>query len=457
MIVAGLFVAWAAAPLIILADGRKAWVGRAAVAALAVAFAAVAVLAGLVLSGGTRTVVAGDWPPGVGIVLRADALGVLFALLSLGVLLAALTWEVVAGVTARLFPGLVLFLAAGLTGLFLTGDVFNFYVFFEVSMVASYALATYGGEARQLGAGFVFAVVNLLGTFLFLIGIAGLYHVTGTLEMSAVATQLDETGSGTALVIAVAIFVAFGIKLGLFPFHFWLPAVYTSASPGVAAMLSGALANIGSYGVLRFGGEVLADELRTGASVLLALGTASILYGAFQALSRRTASEVLAYSAIGQVGYILVAVAVGGPIGYAAAVLYAIVNSLNKGLLFLVSGMRGPLVGAAFVIGAFSVVGLPPSAGFLGKLELFRTGLEADSAPVVVTLLFLGGALSFVYMLQIYQHDFWRGKRPPGASPRPARAVAAGMAVLILALGLWPEPLLSASREAAAVLPDTGP
>jgi multicomponent Na+:H+ antiporter subunit D len=274
--------------------------------------------------------------------------------------------------------------------------------------------------------------------------------------MSEIAVRLEEIDSGASLVVAVVIFVAFGVKLGLFPFHFWLPAVYTSASPGVAAMLSGALANIGSYGVLRFGGEVLAAELRVGATVVLVLGIASILYGAFQALSRRTAAEVLAYSAIGQVGYILVAIALGGPVGYAAAVLYSVVNSLNKGLLFLVTEMRGWIVAAAFAIGALSVAGLPPSAGFLGKLVLFQTGIEADSVAIVA-LLFVGGGLSFVYMFQIYQHDFWRGERPSQGSPVAARALAAGMAVLILALGLWPEPLLAASREAASVLPDAGP
>jgi multicomponent Na+:H+ antiporter subunit D len=456
LIVAGLLVAWAAAPAITLLDGRRPWVGRTAVGALVLAFAAVATLTGIVLVEGERTMVAGGWAPGVGIVLRADPLGALFATLSLGVLAVALAWEVARGVSSPRLPGFVLFLAAGLTGLFLTGDVFNFYVFFEVAMVASYVLATYGGEARQLGAGFVFAVVNLLGSFLFLIGIAGLYNLTGTLEMSQIVVQLEQIESGASLVVAVVIFVALGVKLGLFPFHFWLPAVYTSASPGVAAMLSGALANIGSYGVLRFGGEVLAAELRAGATVVLILGTASILYGAFQALSRRTASEVLAYSAIGQVGYILVAVALGGPVGYGAAVLYSFVNSLNKGLLFLVTELRGWVVAAAFAIGALSVAGLPPSAGFLGKLALFQTGVETDSVAIVA-LLFVGGALSFVYMFQIYQHDFWRGERPSERGPTTARALAAGLAVLILALGLWPEPLLAASREAASVLPDAGP
>lgn len=127
---------------------------------------------------------------------------------------------------------------------------------------------------------------------------------------------------------------AFCLKLGLFPFHFWLPAVYVGSHPPVAAILSGALANIGSYGLLRFGGGILPRELEFGSTAVLVLGTASILYGALQAISRRDTSEVMAYSAIGQVGYVLLALGIGGA-GYAAAVLYSVVNSLNKGVVFL--------------------------------------------------------------------------------------------------------------------------
>jgi multicomponent Na+:H+ antiporter subunit D len=159
---------------------------------------------------------------------------------------------------------------------------------------------------------------------------------------------------------------------------------------------------------------------------------------------------VLAYSAIGQVGYVLIALAVGGPVGYAAAILYAIVNALNKTLLFLTVRVRGWLVGTCFAIGALSVAGVPPSAGFFGKVELFRAGIEARSA-VLVALIFLGGALSFVYMFQIYQRDFWRDQHEPSAG-RALRVPGVLLALVVLVLGLWPEPLLAVSREAAAAL-----
>ncbi|HVL31298.1 MAG TPA: proton-conducting transporter membrane subunit [Solirubrobacteraceae bacterium] len=453
-----LVVPWAAAAALALADGRRRVVGWLAVAALTATFALLCVLAGQVYDGGARQTVAGGWEPGVGIVLRADALGTLFAVLSIGVLLAALVHELLRGGQGRMFPSLVLFLATGLTGLFLTGDVFNFYVFFELTMLASYILAAYNGRGRELRAGFVFAVVNLLGSFLFLLGVAAVYHVTGTLEMAAVEDRLADVDPSAVVLIAVFFFVAFGVKLGLFPFHFWLPPVYASARPGVAAMLSGAVANVGSYGLLRFGADILPAELRLGAWVLLVLGTASILYGALQAVSRRSVGEVLAYSAIGQAGYVLIALGVGGAVGFAAAVIYAVVNSLNKTLLFLAIDVRGWLVGAAFVIGAFSVAGVPPSAGFFGKVALFQAGIEEGSVALVA-LIFVGGALSFLYMFQIYQHDYWRpgdeGRPPAERGPHSSvalRAVTLVVAALVVALGVWPEPLLVAAREAAAVV-----
>jgi multicomponent Na+:H+ antiporter subunit D len=441
-----LFGPWAAGIVLVVLDGRRRAVGWVAVAVLAVNLAALAVLAAEVLSGGPVQATTGDWPAGVGITLRADALGVVFAALSSLAVLAATVFEVLDGVRERVFPGLAVLLTAGLTGVFVTGDLFNFYVFFELSMTAAYILATYGGRRRELGGALVFAAVNLFGTFVFVISVAGVYHVTGTLDMAAIGARMGDVNPNAAVLIAVGFFVAFGVKLGLFPFHFWLPTVYTSAEPAVAAILSGGLANIGAYGLLRFGGDLLPDELELAATALIVVGSASILYGGVLAISRRTAGEMLAYSAIGQVGYVLVAIGIGGPAGFAAAVLYTIVNALNKTLLFLSAQIRGALIAAAFALGAMSIAGLPPAAGFVGKLELFRAA--SDSAALLV-LLFVGGALSFVYAFQVYQYDFWRGERTGPRAGRPQQVLVGGLALLVLALGLWPEPLLALSHDAA--------
>ncbi|MGH3087493.1 MAG: complex I subunit 5 family protein [Rubrobacteraceae bacterium] len=458
-VVALIGLSWFFAVILGVLDGRRRWIGWLSVAGLSASFVGVLWLSVLVLRDGTLQMVAGGWAPGVGIVLRADALGVVFAALSTAVILAALVYEVLDGVSSRMFPSLMLFLATGLNGLFLTGDAFNFYVFFEIAMISSYALVAYGEGARQIRAAFIFATVNLLGSVLFLIGVAALYHLTGTLEMAEIAARLEQVATVPVLLTAVVIFVAFSVKLGLFPFHFWLPVVYTGTRPAVAAVLSGALANIGSYGLLRFGGEMLSRELELGATALLALGTASIVYGALQAISRRRSSEVIAYSSIGQVGYILIAIGIGGPVGFAAAVVYAVVNALNKTLLFLCCGVRGWLVGAAFVVGAFSVAGVPPAGGFLGKAALFEAGIslgDPSGSVAVVALVFIGGALSFVYMFQIYQRDFWVGEREGKPSPAAIRAVVLALSGFILLLGLWPEFLLGLSRQAASSLAGGG-
>ena len=445
-----LLIPWATGTLLVALDGRRRTIGWLAVAILATHLGALAALAVDITAAGASVTVTGGWADGVGIVLRGDHLGITFALVSAVALLAAAAQAVALGVPERTFPGLLLLLATGLTGLFLTADIFNFYVFFEIAMTAAYVLTTYGGGRRELGAALVFAAVNLLGSSVFLLSIAGVYRVTGTLAMDAVAARMADVEPNAAILIAVGFFIAFGVKLGLFPFHFWLPTVYTGARPAVAAILSGALANIGAYGLLRFGAQLLPAELTLGATALILIGCASIVYGGVLAVSRRDAAETLAYSSIGQVGYVLVAVGVGGPVGFAAAVLYAVINSLNKTMLFLTVGLRGPLAGAAFVIGAFSVAGVPPAAGFLGKLALIDTGIAARS-PALVAVLVAGSVLSFVYMFQLYQQDFWRnGHGTP--SPWTLQLLPGLLSLLVLAAGLWPEPLVAMSREAAATL-----
>ena len=442
-----LLIPWAAGVLVVVLDGRRRAVAWAAVVAL---LATLTCLIGVALTAtdGPVTFTTGGWPQGVGISFKADALGLLFAILSVSTLTAATTHEVLEGVREREFPGIVLLLAAGLTGVFLTADLFNFYVFFELSLAASYVLAVYGRTPRALGAGLVFTAVNVVGTFVFLLSVAGLYRVTGTLDMAGIGSRMVAADPNTSILIAVGFFVAFGVKLGLFPFHFWLPTVYTGSRPAVAAILSGSVANIGAYGLLRFGAQLLPRELELAAGALIVVGSASIVYGGILAVSRRTASEMLAYSAIGQVGYVLVAIGIGGPIGFGAAILYTAVNAMNKTLLFLTTRIRGPLVGAAFVIGALSVAGVPPAAGFVGKLELFRA---VHQDPAIVALFLVGAVLSLLYAFRMYQYDHWR-ESVAGPSRSRERAVPIAIAVVVLAVGLWPEPLLAFSHAAAAAL-----
>jgi len=456
MMVLPLGILWFGAVLLAVLDGTRLKNAILAILILTLALASTIWLGIDIWSNGPREMVIGGWERGIGISLRIDTLGILFATLSLFVLLAALIFETANRVRARIFPALVLFMGVGLTGLFFTGDAFNFYVFFEIAMLSAYVLASYGETPRQLRAAFLFIVVNLLGSMLFLLAIAALYHITGRLDMVGIETQMPLVAESPATLIATIMFIAFSIKLGLFPFHFWLAPVYTGTRPSVAAILSGALANIGTYGLLRFGADILPRELDHGAPVLIVLGVVSIIYGAVQSISRQSPSEVLAYSAIGQVGYIMIALAIGGEVGYFAVILYAVINALNKGLLFLSVSMRGWLVGASFAVGAFSVAGVPPAAGFLGKISIFWAAID-DDAWLIAGLIFLGSALSFLYMFQIYRRRFWIPREDEEVSHIMPQVIVAAMAIGLLAVGLWPDPLLDLTSHAVSGLLEATP
>jgi multicomponent Na+:H+ antiporter subunit D len=451
MIVLPLGILWFGAVLLAALDGTRIKNAILAIAILAASLLATLWLAIDVVRNGTRQMVIGGWDQGVGISLRVDTLGIIFAVLSLFVLLSALIFETANQIRARIFPALVLFMGVGLTGLFFTGDAFNFYVFFEIAMLSAYVLASYGESPRQFRAAFLFIAVNLLGSMLFLISIAALYHITGRLDMVGIETQIPLVATSPSILIATIMFVAFSIKLGLFPFHFWLAPVYTGTRPSVAAILSGALANIGTYGLLRFGADILPRELDYGAPVLIVLGVASIIYGAVQAISRRSPSEVLAYSAIGQVGYIMIALALGGEAGLFAVIVYAVINALNKGLLFLSVSLRGWLVSVSFAIGAFSVAGVPPLAGFLGKVAMFKAAV-GDNSWVIVGLIFLGSALSVLYMFQLYRGRFWVTSGETPDSPVVTRVTVALMAIALLVVGFWPQPILEITDQAVTGL-----
>jgi multicomponent Na+:H+ antiporter subunit D len=461
ILAAPLAVFWIAGVLLMLADGRRRDIGVLAAAALTAGLAATVYLAAQVLQRESIEMVAGSWPSGVGIMLRADALGMTFALVAVVVLLIAYCYELVSGIASRSFPALTLFMATGLTGLFLTADAFNFYVFFEVSMVASYVLTAYGQERRQLRAAVIFAVVNLLGSVLFLMGIVSLYHVTGTLDMASIAARMPIVEENPSITAGTLLFVALCVKLGIFPFHSWLPAVYTGVNPSVAAMLSGALAIIGAYGLLRIGAGMLPRELALSAPVLIALGIASIVYGGVQAVSRHDPSAVVAYSAIGQVGYILIAVALGGALGYAAAILFTIINSLNKTLLFLSGEQTNRYAGIAYAIGGLSVAGIPPAVGFWGKTALLQAALLPENQTlriILATVFVAGGVLSLLYMFQSYGRTFWHAEPGPlGVHDRARTVIVVLVGLLVLLIGVWPEPFMALSQRAALVLQPGAP
>ncbi|HWV38527.1 MAG TPA: proton-conducting transporter membrane subunit [Vulgatibacter sp.] len=451
MIFVPLAIGWIASLVLLALDGRRRWVGWLALAAVLGMLAASVALLWEVAAGREPAVIAGGWPGGVGIRLRADWLGIGYAVPVLGIIAALLLIENLrGGFLTRIGPALVVLVSLGLTGVFFTADAFNFYVFFELSMGSAFAITALGTEGRHVRVSATFMVTNILGSVLFLISVGGLYHATGTLDMPVAAARLGVDPFGPPVLVGTLFLAAFLLKLGIFPFHFWVPPVYGETRVPAAALLSGALANIGSYGLLRFGGEVMPDALQAGRGLLLAIGAATILIGSMLAISRQPVAEILAYSSIAQNGYILLALGIGGRAGFAAAYIYAMVNSIGKALLFTTAGSRGPMIGGAFLIGAMSTAGLPPALGFVGKFALFRAAWEGTDRWLVGWI--IGGALlAFLYMFQAFQQRFWLREDETHSAPSVRVAIAC-FAVVALVFGVWPEPLLGAGSQIASLL-----
>lgn len=428
-----LIACWVGGALLLGLDGRRAAVGWAAVAVLAFALACdVALLVDLLTSGApAHEVVTGGWPAGVGIRLRVDALALFFGAICALVLAAVMIHEQRSSVHERLFPALMLLLSAGLHGAFFTGDLFNFYVFFELSVVTSFVLAAYGYGRAELRGALVYVAVNLIGSVFFLTGVGSVYHVAGTLDLVQLA---DAEGFGAPLLVPAALLLSGMIlKVGLFPLHGWVPVLYSHARPPVAAALAGALVNIGAYGLLRFGVAVFPHARSEAALVLIVLGMASVLYGSMLALCRRAPAEIAAYLSVAQAGYVVLGLAIAGTYGIAAALIAALAGSLEKGAMFLSLGSQGRARSAAAFIGAASVAGMPLTLGFITKVSLFRAVLDAPHAAVMTSLFTLASLLALIASFR-----FWRmaSSRP---SPKEASLLGLALAVVIVLLGALPE------------------
>jgi multicomponent Na+:H+ antiporter subunit D len=446
---APLVACWSAGALLFGLDGRKRAVQLVAILALAATLVLDAATAVAVARHGPQSVVAGGWPASVGIALRTDLLGALFNLGASAVLLAVLSHESIAGVRARSFPALVCLLEAGLHGFFSTHDAFSLYVFFELSMVASFVLTSCHRSPPELRATFLYVVANLIGSVVFLIAVAALYHVTGTLTLDAIASRASGVPDGAMRLVGALFVAAFGLKVGLFPFHFWLPVVYRDTCPAIAALLAGALSNAGIYGLLRLGYVIFEPQVRLARPLLVALGAASAIYGALLALGRRDGGEIVAYASVAHAGYPIVALALGGVDGLTAAILLALSGALDKAVMLLSLDLSGSSGRAAAIIGGGSAAGIPPTLGFVSKLLLLRAAMRAPYGPLLVASLVLASAISLAFVFR----SFWRAPRGEARARGPIHAIPAlALAAGVVALGMAPGPLVHLCRGAAAAL-----
>jgi len=454
-------------------------------ASLAGTGALVAIAAGLaILAAGGETHVyrLGDWPAPFGIVLVLDRLSALMVLLTSVLALVVLIHAIASGWDARgrHFHALFQFQLMGISGAFLTGDVFNLFVFFEVLLIASYGLMIHGGGRPRVRAGLQYVVMNLAGSTLFLFALGTLYASTGTLNIADLALRVQTIPPGEAALVRVAamlLLIVFAVKAALFPVQFWLPATYANAPAPVAALFA-IMTKVGAYAILRvhtiaFGpGQAATEGLA--ATWLFPAAVITIAIGAFGVLGARGLYGLIAFSAIGSMGTLLIAVAVFSPAATTAALYYMVHSTFAAAVLFLIADLvisrrqgdglaaqqptpQNGLFAAFFFAAAIAMAGMPPLSGFLGKALV----LDALRAPGIMmwawAAILIGSFLTILGFARAGSVLFWKSTalEAPAAPDQPGATAAIRPAS---AGELAPTAILLAALAALAVMagPVTG-
>ncbi len=425
----------------------------------------------------------GGWPAPFGITLAADLLSAIMVLLTAIVGLAVAMYglgEADEELVRLGYHAITQVLIAGVTGAFLTGDLFNLYVWFEVMLIASFGLLILGGRAEQIDGAVKYVTLNLIATLLFLTGIGLLYGVTGTLNMVDLRGAVDASDQqGLLLVISMFFMIAFGMKAAVFPLFFWLPAAYHTPTYGVSAIFAGLLSKVGVYALLRTFTLIFDNATDYTHTILLGVAAATMITGVLGALAQTEIRRILSFQIISSIGYLILGLALYTPLAIAGALFYLMHTIVIKVALFLLAGiaerlsgssettrMGGlyqstPLLALLFILPAFSLAGFPPFSGFWAKLLLVQASLEIDAylmAGIALTV----GLLIIWSIIGLWAEAFWKD-HPEGRSPRLADLGAArlplllppiGLVLLSLVIGLYPQPFIGLSERIATQLLD---
>ncbi len=424
----------AATLVVVIRSSRGAWALAMTVAWSS--FASAGLILHRVMTTGTISYAEGGWRPPWGIELRIDLLNALVLLIVTGicaVVLVAGPRSLTAEVPERrhhLVYAAYLLCMTGLAGMTVTGDVFNIFVFLEISSLSSYTLISQGSTRRALTSSLQYLVMGTIGGTFLLLGIGMLYMVTGTLNIVDMAAQLSAIGPNrTVLVGLAAICVGTSIKLAVFPLHIWLPNAYTYAPAMVTAFLAATATKVAYYVLVRFLFSVFGVGLAFGQldfnHVLLPLAVLAMFAGSLVAIYQDDIKRMLAYSSVAQIGYMVLGLALGTKAGLTGGLVHLFNHALMKSGLFLVMacvvvrlgstrlsafsglGRRMPLTMAAFVVGGLSLVGVPLTVGFVSKWYLVTGALEAGSWPVAVLIL-LSSLLALVYVWRVVEVAYFR-------------------------------------------------
>ncbi len=434
----------------------------------------------------------GDWAAPFGITLIADTLSAAMVLITAITGLACAVYaagDIDDGRRRQGFYPMLQFLLAGVSGAFVTGDVFNLYVWFEVMLISSFALMSLGAGRRQIDGAVKYVALNLVSTLLFLAAIGLLYGMTGTLNFADLHGAVQEVDNpGLLAAVAVMFLVAFGIKSAVFPLFFWLPASYHTPPMAIAAVFSGLLTKVGVYALIRiftivFTDEALGDHFAYVQGLLLWIAGLTMVTGVLGAACQSDIRRILSFHIISQIGYMVMGLALYTTLGLVGAVFYLLHHIVVKANLFLVAGVIerltgsfelkrigglyavSPLLAVLFLIPAFSLAGFPPLSGFWAKFVLVRAGLEVESWWIVAAALVVG-LLTIFSMTKIWGEAFWKphpggtaalslpAGRRAGVAVGPLVAPIAALALITITIGLFAQPLYLLAERAAAELLD---
>lgn len=454
------------APFIVLAARYHLNIQR--VFSLVGVVALIAIAAGLSWTASDGTILIyqlGDWAAPFGIILVGDMLSTLMVLLTAVLALFVLLYAIGSGWDdrGRHFHALFQFQLMGIMGAFLTGDLFNLFVFFEILLIASYGLMIHAGGNERLRAGVQYVLFNLLGSTLFLFALGAIYAETGTLNMADLAARTDLIGADATVGIRVAsvlLLLVFAIKAALVPLHFWLPSSYAEA-PGPVAALFAIMTKVGAYAIIRVYTMVFPPQLEATSGLfsvwLMPAAMISLAVGMFGVLAAKKLDRLVAFSVIGSMGMVMIAIALFTPEGIAAALYYIIHSTLAGAALFLIVDLvkssraslvlrtMRPVAGAAFIAGLFfaaaiAMAGLPPLSGFIGKLLVLDASFTSPWAVWIWIVVLASSLVSVVGFARAGSIVFWKANSvavdepdDTPSAPNPLSYVAAGGLIALLA------------------------
>ncbi len=427
----------------------------------------------------------GGWAAPFGISLVADLLGAIMVVLTgiIGFAVAIYSLATIGrGHEAFGYFPLMHLLLAGVAGAFLTGDIFNLYVWFEVMLVASFALLTLGSEKAQMEGAIKYVTLNLLSSVIFLIAVGLLYGMVGTLNMADIARRLGGLeDQGMVDVLAMMFMVAFGIKAAAFPLFFWLPASYHTPPVAVSALFAGLLTKVGVYALYRVFTLIFHHSPGYTHEILLWGAGLTMLSGVLGAAAQYEFRRILSFHIVSQIGYMILGLALFTPLAILGGVFYIAHHIIVKTNLFLVSGIVYRLAGSyrlkklggfyrshpwlavLFLIPALSLAGMPPLSGFFAKFIVIRAGIEAEAYGVTAIALVVG-LLTLYSMIKIWAEVFWKATpAETDVDPYPEVrqrelwlmvAPVAGLALCTLYIGLNAEPIHALAAASAAELLD---